>query len=46
MLTLGIVAHEVTVALSQLREGMFHSIGIVRVTVGLFQQGNEGIKIV
>jgi hypothetical protein len=34
------------VALSQLREGMFRSIGTVRVTVGLFQRGNEGIKIV
>jgi uncharacterized protein YjeT (DUF2065 family) len=37
MLKFGIIANEVMVALSQLREGTFRSIGIVRVAVGLFQ---------
>jgi hypothetical protein len=46
MLKFSIITNEVAVALSQLREGMFHSVGMVRVTVGLFQRGNEGIKVV
>jgi hypothetical protein len=46
MLTFGIIANDVAVALSQLREGTFRSVGMVRVAVGLFQRGNEGIKVI
>jgi hypothetical protein len=46
MLRFGIIANKVTVALSQLREGMFRSVGIVRVAIGLFQRGNKGIKVI
>jgi hypothetical protein len=45
-LKLSVIANEVAVSLSQLREGMFRSVSMVRVAIGLFKRGNEGVKVI
>jgi hypothetical protein len=45
-LKLSVIANEVAVALSQIQEGIFHSVGMVRVAIGLCKRGNKGIKVI